>query len=145
MSATELEHITITTGAVRMSPRSEVGDHVVDLLRQQIASGGDLGATGWSVALLPTPTGGFVFDLSHKDIGKVARCWLCNSRETSASMWAAASSSRVDSRVRLSMPKAIPWLAASLVLATVMHIGARTNLLVEAGDLERCVAWALLE
>jgi hypothetical protein len=136
-----LEHITITTGASRLSPRSEVSDQIVDRIRAALAEDGHLWDTGWRVALLPTPEGGHVYDLIWRGV-TVARCWLCVSSEVHESLWAAASASTLDPHAQLTRPRNTPWLAAAL---TAQALQVPADELMAAGDLERCVAWALLE
>jgi hypothetical protein len=137
-----IEHITITTGARRMSKRSEVADTVVDIVRRAIAhDGGKLWSSGWTVTLLPSSDGGFVFDLAH-DKARVVRSWLCVDDTASKSLWQDAMSWSIDPQAILPAPKRTPWLAAALDIKTFR--GVSPPILMEAGDLERCVAWALI-
>ena len=142
--AREIEHITVTTGASRMSLRSEVSDAVVDWFRATLADGGSVGL-GWTVQLLPTPSGGYVYDLKFDRVS-VARCWLCDDLEISAQMWDAASSGRGHG-VILRLPERTPWLAVALTVdpAKIVENFAIMMAISEVGDIERCVAWALLE
>jgi hypothetical protein len=71
-----IEHITINTGAVRMSPRSEVDDHVVQGTAKALKRDGKVGK-GWTINVLTIPANGAVYDLMHDQAGEVARCWLC--------------------------------------------------------------------
>lgn len=138
------EHITITTGATRMSPRSEVDDETIAMIRAALARDGVMGETGWRVHLLETPPGGRAFDLAYRG-SLVVRCWLCTDRSASDAMWEAASAVVPDEHVRLARPRGSPWLAASLLPGSVALLIKSRGALMEAGDLERCVAWALLE
>ena len=74
-----------------------------------------------------------------------ARCWLCLNAHVSKSMWAAALTGRLDPEVHVSQPKSTPWLAAALLPAAISLGLIDPGVLMELGDLERCVAWALIE
>lgn len=139
-----LEHITITTGASRMSPRAEVDAGVIDLVRADMAAGRPLMGTEWRYHALPTPAGGRVYDLTHGD-APIVRCWLCLDARVSDDMWAAASAAPLDQRVRLTRPRGAPWLAAALRPECLQAVMRRPSILVEAGDLERVVAWILID
>jgi len=139
-----LEHVTITSGASRMSARSEVSDDAVDEVRSGLAAGGDLGE-GWSVSLLdvPDPKAGRVYDLLYQG-QTLARCWLCLDKRASEDMWAAASSRGALPGTRLHRPRRTPWLAATLLPAAFL-VPDPVEVLMALGDLERRVAWALIE
>jgi hypothetical protein len=98
------------------------------------------------VALLPTPEGGHVYDLSH-DGEPIARCWLCVDAAVADAMWVAARDAPALPGVILRQPAQTPWLAAALILSPALLAEPATiaDVLGEAGDLERCVAWALIE
>lgn len=139
-----IDHITLTTGAARMSARSEVDDRVLARVRADMAAGAALIATPWRVALLPTPEGGHVYDLTHGATA-IARCWLCVDAAVSDAMWTSAQSGVADRLVRLSRPRGTPWLAAAIQPSAIEVALTRPAVLMEAGDLERVVAWALIE
>lgn len=139
----EIEHITVTSGASRMSSRDEVVDRVVDDLRTALADhGGAVVGSRWKVVLLPSPEGCHVYDLNYNGV-HIVRCWLCLDRAHEANMWASAAASSMDPRVRLHPPRRRPWLAVALTPDAVLR--APREALMDAGDLERCVAWALME
>jgi hypothetical protein len=145
----ELEHITITSGAYRMSARSEVRQDVVAMIDEDLATrAGKICNTGWRVKLLPIPEGGHVFDLRHGGV-RVVRCWLCADPGDSRAMWEAASAGAPDIGINLVAPCGVPWLAAALtaksIAAMAQSRNKATDVLYQAGDLERCVAWVLLE
>lgn len=139
-----IEHITITTGATRMSPRSEVDDQVLARVRADMMADAPLMGTAWRVAVRETPAGGHVYDLTHAG-AEIARCWLCVDRSVSDAMWEAAQSGVIDERVRLARPRGAPWLAAAILPGAITAALARPAVMMEAGDLERVVAWALIE
>jgi hypothetical protein len=151
--AQAFEHITLTTGATRMSRRSEVGPGIPSKVARCIAAGGDLWA-GWSVTvetILPDAPGrdaagpgGWVFDALHSG-RRVVRCWLCRLPELSDQLWEDASGQPLEGGVVLRRPRGVPWLAAWLDHENVVELIATPDVLMQAGDLERCVAWALLD
>lgn len=141
-----IEHITLTSGAVRMSPRAEVRDDVVAEVARLMRTGGRLPG-GWSVRVQPLEAGAWRFRLAV-GLVPVVDCWLCASAEASDATWEAATAEGVaDERVVLHRPRGVPWLAAALCPAGVaaLSAGALTvDDLRAAGDAERCVAWAIL-
>ena len=60
---------------------------------------------------------------------------------SSDDIWEAAARSGIDDWVQLVRPRGQVWLAAAVMPAII----AQPSILVEAGDLERCVAWAIIE
>ena len=63
----ELWHLTILTGHTRISPRSEVADHVSGLQTIIAEGGGAAGNTGWAVLTVERSPDGAIFDLSHAE------------------------------------------------------------------------------
>jgi hypothetical protein len=47
--------------------------------------------------------------------------------------------------VRLTKPALLPWLAVGLLPDGMVLLGNQSDLMLELGDFERYVAWALLE
>lgn len=139
-----LAHLTLSTGHLRHSPRSEVSEDAIRAAREMIG-----GATlrGWTVRVLPgIPRGAAVYDLLH-DGRRVVACYLGIEPGPAAEMWAQMQ----RTFARLPMPPAdqprTPWLAVMLVPdpAVMADPVAFFDILLEAGDLERVVAWALIE
>ncbi len=139
-----IEHITITTGAARMSPRTEVDTRVLLAVRRDMAAGRPLMGTPWTIAHQASPEGGRVYDLIHNGAA-IVRCWLCLNRAASDAMWDAAQSGILDERVRLARPRGGIWLAAAILPGALVAMQADPSIIGEAGDLERVVAWAMLE
>lgn len=136
-----LEHITLTSGGVRESPRSEVDDDIVDLVRAAIRGDGLLG--DWRVRLTSQTPSVYAFDLEHAGL-RVAMAWLCRDAGATRRLWPTLAAF-APTGVRLFRPRSVPWLAASLDLANVEQIVKTPEILMQAADLERVVAWALLE
>jgi hypothetical protein len=140
----DLSHPTILTGHVRTSPRSEVAAHVVSGLQVIIAKGGGaVGNTGWAVLIVERSLDGAIFDLSHRGV-EVARCFLAITPASEQRLWEQASAYPTLPSVRPAKPTA-PWLAVGLLPDGLVLLGNQPALMLEFGDFERCVAWALLE
>lgn len=99
--------------------------------------------SGSAVAQLPHRSG-YGYDLLH-DGQQIARCWLCLDPAASDEMWEAAQSAVIDERVRLARPRGAPWLATAILPDAITVALDQPSVLMEAGDLERIVAWALLD
>jgi hypothetical protein len=148
-----LEHLTLTTGHSRLSPRAEVVRGTIDFIRDCLAKhDGQLGSTGWQVRLIPIRDIQFsyCFDLYWQ--GKpLVHCFLCAHLSEHEQMWAALHATGLTVTALgavAKQPSHVPWLAVGLnqpLLASMrgdpQQIGA---VMMEAGDLERCVAWTLL-
>jgi hypothetical protein len=136
-----IEHITLTTGAVRISPRSEVDDEAIARIVVAMRSGGRLWG-GWSVAVTPLAPGAWRYTLRQAG-APVVTCWLCADAGASDATWEAASDPAhlADERVILHRPRGVPWLAVALLPAALTVAPQHLH---EAGDAERCVAWAIL-
>jgi hypothetical protein len=142
----ELEHITILTGSSRMSRRDEIRDRTLDHVRASLALGPEVGA-GWSVHLHPTGVDRlWAYDLVHEG-HHVASCFLCDNPDDSDAVWLLASKTGSLPGTRLHPPQQTPWLAAILVGGTELMESPElfADILREVGDLERIVAWALLD
>lgn len=141
-----LEHITILTGSSRMSRRDEVRDQTLDHVRACLAKGPDVGA-GWAVTLRPTGVDRlWVYDLMHEG-HHIVRCFLCDNADDSEAVWLLASQTGSLPGTRLHPPQQTPWLAAVLASQTAAMENPElfADVLKEVGDLERIVAWALLD
>lgn len=143
-----LYHLSLTTGSARHSPRAEVSDEVIDRIRTAIAeTDGALSGTGWRVRLIPAaPPGCHAWDL-ERDGRRVVTCLLCDDDGSSAELWRLAETiPGLPGTVR-QRPDAAPWLAVALVPDQTLLSDplAFADVLTESGDLERCVAWALID
>lgn len=146
----QLEHITLTTGHRRMSPKTETDPSVRALVWQALDSAGeapaDVGAE-WSVVRIgpsDADIGGAVYELAHRG-RDVAACWLCWNPASSDMLWSLASHASHASPTA-EPPTSVPWLAVRLFTnISVMLDPAMSEIMMEAGDLERIVAWALIE
>lgn len=112
---TTLYHFTTNTGHVRESPRAEVGDDIIAMIKPLIVRGGGE-IHGLHIAMLPGPIK--AFELGWIADKPAVRCEL--ERETE-SQW----------KLRITI---LPHALGSSPLQISM-----------LGDAERCVAWAIIE
>jgi len=137
-----LNHLTIATGHVRKSPRTEVEPNVIAMIRSAISDGsGALWNTGWAVFRRDAPDGGYSFDLSSRG-NEVARCWIATTQYAADIMWKEAETFPRPSK--MPVRPALPWLAVGLLPDGLGALSRNPGLIVELGDLERCVAWSVL-
>ncbi|WP_414832207.1 hypothetical protein [Afifella sp. YEN Y35] len=143
---TALAHLTWQTGHVRLSPRDEVSDGAIARLRAAWDNPAEeIDGTGWRIVPRPTPGRGvYLWDQIHEG-HHIATAALCTRETMAAELWrqlAATLPGPAPER-----PARVPWLVAILIAdPTVMTDPAVfTDVLAEAGDLERVVAWALID
>ena len=74
-----------------------------------------------------------------------ARCFLAITPALEQRLWEQASAYPTLPSAQLTKPAALPWLAVGLLLDGMALLGNQPDLMLELGDFERCVAWALLE
>lgn len=144
MAGSDLEHVTINTGASRISARREVDESVVDHVRAGLAAGGDVGG-GWSVRLVAAPEGLHVYDLLHEGVAMVT-CVLCVDPRLSLRAWNDVLRAAPPG-VRLHEPTLVPWLAVIIRMTDLVTADPTlfADVIQQAGDLERVVAWALID
>lgn len=141
MTYSSMEHITLTTGHYRLSPRHEVGDDVVALLSPIVAKGaGEIADTGWSVKMVHgVGVGSCGFELHYRGIWAVS-CYMAWTASDDIPMWGVASERHGVQRVK--RPRSLPWLAAAIMPTSIIFL---PTAMLEVGDLERCVAWTILD
>ncbi|AVQ00330.1 hypothetical protein C7S18_23825 (plasmid) [Ahniella affigens] len=151
---TRLNHITLTTGHARWSPRSEVSEsflrELVPMIRECEKHG---------VVDLPTPSG--LMQLSRLEGPGPAdqtACWairppggpalvtiaLAISRDAGVDMWAMLHMIEEPGNprsTRAGEPAEAPWLAVIPHVALALYPDASAWL----GDAERCIAWAWIQ
>jgi len=137
-----MEHLTLATGHSRMSHRSEIHNDVIRLIRPAVAAGaGTLGRTGWSIRMFEgREQGGAGFECRHGSLWIVS-CYMAWSRPAADEMWSAATKSALLAN-GLQQPRGLPWLAVALMPDALR---AQPSIVREAGDMERCVAWTVLD
>jgi hypothetical protein len=145
----QIEHITITTGASRISHRSETSPqviaHIQDVIRRAVTPLAMID-NDWTIRpVRGTPEGTHVWDLLWRG-ERIVACWLCTSRAISDQLWDVASRSGAMPGARLHRPMMVPWLAATLChRPEIMTEPEFTRALGEVGDIERCIAWATID
>jgi hypothetical protein len=147
-------HYTLSTGDVRMSPRGEVGDDVIERCRPWLVSGDHLlPIPGYR--LLTTREGDaivatvYATDDTHDEGGRPCVTWGIAPDDPSAEiLWPTLERAylvQTDMRgfraadfAAPRRPASTPWIAAYTMLATPEEA-------LWIADLERCLAWALIE
>jgi hypothetical protein len=64
---------------------------------------------------------------------------------SSDDIWEAAADSGIDDWVQLVRPRGQVRLAAAIIAEALAQVVEHPYVLPEAGDLERCVAWAIID
>lgn len=136
-------HITLATGSTRMSPRSEVSGSVIDAVRAAMATGEEI--NGWSVEIEPTDADRVWHFILRHEGRAIVTCLLCDSDALSSALWEAIQP-LIPTGVLITPPELTPWLAVGLADHPAMANPAIfADVLMEAADLERIVAWILME
>ena len=122
-----LIHITLNSGDARISPRSEVRDDIVAMLKPVVAAG-----DGKIAGLHVTTEAADIFTLGWHPHAPAVRCYLA--KEPNAALWK-------QTEGEGSEPTG-PWLAVRLLPGALQ---CTTDQVMMLGDAERCVAWAIIE
>jgi len=146
-----LTHLTSTTGHVARTPRADVADEVIALLAPIVAAGGGQvpHTPEWHLDLWPE-AGWAAFQLARgpasSEAGKrpyfmAVACWQ---EDVTPEAWAQAHKlAQLAPPDQLPAdPPPLPWLSVTLLPAVLLLPRERIGML---GDLERCVAWTLVE
>lgn len=143
---TKLYHYTPNTGDGRWSPRAEVSDDIVKYL--QTASPADLGGGFCLGYHAQTPTGAWRFDLGRWNTVLV-RCWIMLTQEQADECWPGIVELADQDEVLCARTcPQLPCLAVLLVGTMPLEkawLAKDRETWGMLGDLERCIAWALLE
>jgi len=146
-------HLTLNTGHVRESPRSEVGDDIVAALLPLVrAGGGPLPQPpGYSVSFSRDGRNAIYTISASVDLGQVAQpaplvtCGLAVERpERVWSLIGALAFMRAGlggDHYGPARPATVPWLAVLIHEPAVLAAEAMSWL----GDAERCIAWTIIE
>lgn len=141
----ELSHLTMTSGHINLSPRSDVCDEAIALLTPIIRAGG---------GKVPIDDGNIAIAIARAKDGATIQilcdaipCILCALAwrpDTSSQWWdkllEIARLSDVIAPV-LRQPPA-PWLGVIILPTCVLLTREQMQMM---GDLERCIAWTILE
>lgn len=134
-----LHHVTLTTGHVLVTPRSDMRDGIAEMIRPVLEAGsGDLG--GIPVRVLRREA-----DMAALSIGLpmavlMTVCW--GDPAASQALWSDIGAKRRGAPSGDQAP-AVPWLAVSLDLLVLAMLPQDTQSML--GDLERCIAWTLID
>ncbi|MBD9640900.1 hypothetical protein IB277_31870 [Ensifer sp. ENS07] len=133
-----IAHLTLDTGHIRNSPRSEVHRDVVDVL-SPIVRGGKGEVAGWDIQMIHGAAPGSVgFALNHGGLW-IASSYMAWTQEGDGAQWDVI---RKLYQPNMMKPTCSPWLAVKLMSGSA---GAGFDVMMEAGDLERCIAWTVLD
>ena len=122
-----LIHITLNSGDARISPRSEVSDDTIAMLKPIVAIG-----SGELAGLYITMEGADVFTLGWQADTPAVRCYLA--KQPNPALW-----KQTDGQG--SEPTGT-WLAVRLLPGA---LECTTEQVMMLGDAERCIAWAIIE
>lgn len=147
----QLTHLTIEAAHAAQTSRSDVGDDIIAAVQPLIdAEEGEIGGF-WLDFIRPLGEGRRPIDGAAAftiQLGKggtaLASCIVCWREEMARDAWRmvqAPATAPLSGRP-VSMPTQTPWLAATLLMGAVR---APDEVVAMLGDLERCVAWALIE
>ncbi|MCY4019722.1 MAG: hypothetical protein OXG39_09955 [Chloroflexi bacterium] len=120
-----LLHRTVETGHVRESPRAEVDDAAIRRLRPLVRRAIE---TSEAVALEPSPWS--ITAAEHGD-RLDAQCWRGDAEG--------------EPHVRLAVDRRRRTLDCRMVGISALRPTEAAEAAIEAGDLERCIAWAWIE
>jgi hypothetical protein len=144
-----LIHFSLLTGSARVSPKSEVDPVTIKQLREAIAKKESI--LGWVVKIVPSPEGIHIFEL-HKNGSHISSGYLAVKQDASERLWNMIQNIPSPPGVIINKPTSTPWLAVMPYIAGLDDIMKdvvlrfeRLQALGEVGDLEKCVAWTLIE
>lgn len=133
-----IAHLTLDTGHVRNSPKSDVEGDVVEALSPIVKRGkGEI--AGWDIRMVQGAAPGSAgFTLNHGGLW-IASSYMAWAVEGDAPQWGLV---RQLYQPKITKPSCLPWLAVKLMSGSAR---ASFDVMMEAGDLERCIAWTALE
>jgi hypothetical protein len=150
-----LYHLTINTGDVHMSPRCDVDDRIVEMLRPFVKPGARQMPNPFKDYALVTATMprdcGSGFIVYRKPDKPLVVCVMAETPAQHAPSWKLAQSMYLEftdapevAKMDWEAPReptSLPWLAVTLT-GTARDMAEAADWL---GDFERCMAWAILE
>ncbi|WP_130821732.1 hypothetical protein [Rhizobium ruizarguesonis] len=138
-----IAHLTLFTGHLRNSPRHEVPKNAIDKLMPYVMSaGGEIENTGWTVRMVQgVGPGSCCFELHHSGLWLFS-CYMAWTNATSAPMWEVV---KEITKTSLPRPKYTPWLAIHAMPDMPLIMFKAPHAIMEAGDLERCIAWTVID
>jgi hypothetical protein len=146
---TYLNHITLSTGHTRRSPRAEVSDDTIKALSPWLQAAieykddyplpGLLGARDGFVAQVSIEHGALLCSVGQRQSGPLLTFGVAARSRQSGELWAMLCT-QYGSADALTAP-GTPWCAVALHPAFARQHGVAAWI----GDFERCVAWTWLE
>ncbi len=139
----QLNHYTLITGHGRLTDRSEVADDVIEALRPIVVNdGGDLPG-GLGLVVTPSESaGGWVFTVYHASTPLVT-CGLAITPEAAGEVWPCLLEvGKVTGLPILPRQPPVPWLSVAILPGLNLFGMEMWEWL---GDLERCIAWTLID
>lgn len=136
---TTIAHLTLDTGHLRHSPKNEVRDDTIAALAPIVERGrGEI--AGWDIQMVhgASPSGSAGFTLTHNRLWIIS-AYMAWTKEGDTAEWSVV---RQAYKLRAMKPLCLPWLAVKL-MAGAHQVGF--DVLREGADLERCLAWTVLE
>jgi hypothetical protein len=140
----QLEFVTVTTGNTMRYERADMPDAVIDTVGTLLRAGGVL-PRGWTVVVQRSTPEEAMYDLLLDGI-MVTHCWLCLSQHVAEQIWHNATDASDLPLVEAhQQPATVPWLAVGMAIGVIDIVQTRPERLMEAAEVELCVAWALAE
>ncbi|WP_288430156.1 hypothetical protein [uncultured Agrobacterium sp.] len=138
-----IAHLTLFTGHLHNSPRKEVPRWAIDTLMPYVMSaGGEIADTGWTVKMVQgVSPGSCGFTLHHSGLWLFS-CYMAWNTTADKPMWEIV---KQISKTSAPKPKSVPWLAIHAMPSMPLIMLRAPHALSEAGDLERCIAWTVIE
>lgn len=133
-----LLHLTLDSGHVRNSPEKEVGRETIDALSPIIGKGkGEI--AGWCIQMVHGPATGSAGFTLHNGGLWIASGYMAWTPQGDLAQWGVVCQLH---KTTVMKPMCLPWLAVKLMPDAER---APLGVLMEAGDLERCIAWTILK
>ncbi len=132
-------HLTLLTGHTRESPRSEVADHVIDVLRPWLAPGTHpiTQVPGGYSLVVPVVERGYLATVQQGRV-PIASIGVAADEGEAEIVWPAlVELQRAVAEPVATRPATTPWCAVALLVVSP----ATSDWL---GDFERCLAWTYL-
>ena len=143
-----INHITLSTGHTRRSPRAEVGDDTIAALEPWLATviahaddyplPGPIGTRDGFLMSASVIHGGLLCHVGQIDTGPLVSFGVAARSRQSGELWAWLCA-QYGSRDALTAP-GTPWCAVALRPAYMQQSGVSAWM----GDFERCIAWTWL-
>ncbi|MFM1991293.1 MAG: hypothetical protein RJA99_4250 [Pseudomonadota bacterium] len=141
-----VQHVTLDTGDVRRSPRSEVRDDIVEMLDGWIGrmlAGETVQAGDVGIALTAQSRGRclLIEVADSRSLDPLATIGVGTHSRCGSPLWRELHADARGTATSPDRPPPEPWVAARLRPDLQQHLGVAEIL----GDLERCLAWAWIE